>query len=216
MRFWFREWLRVGAVISIAGGLLWLLMERDVGQAALLRSTLWALVVWVVSTVVWVGLQYGQWHEADRLMRHRGFAPAFFGMVLVALVAGCAGPSAGPFMPTPAASSSDLTGTWNGVFWWLGGTYWEDEGTLLLQIKEDRTFTVTMTPTAAANNIAKVSRWSGTVSQSGRRVVFHLSKGTWPAWSSLTRSGDTMYGVADDPATGADVQISFERGGRGA
>ena len=65
MRFWFREWLRVGAVISIAGGLLWLLLERDVSQAALLRSTLWALVVWVVSTVGWVGLQYGQWHAAD-------------------------------------------------------------------------------------------------------------------------------------------------------
>lgn len=48
---------------------------------------------------------------------------------------------------------------------------------------------MTMTPTAAANNIAKVSSWSGTGSQSG---------------------------VADDPATGADVQISLERGGRGA
>lgn len=65
MRLWFREWLRVGAVISIAAGLLWLLMERDIGQAALLRSTLWALVVWVVSSVAWIGLQYGQWHEAD-------------------------------------------------------------------------------------------------------------------------------------------------------
>ena len=62
MRLWFEEWLRVGVVISIAAGLLWLLMERDVGQAA---SALWALVVWVVSSVVWIGLQYGQWHEAD-------------------------------------------------------------------------------------------------------------------------------------------------------
>jgi len=40
-------------------------MERDVGQAALLRSTLWALAVWAVSGVVWIGLQYGQWHEVD-------------------------------------------------------------------------------------------------------------------------------------------------------
>lgn len=149
-------------------------------------------------------------------MRQRRFALAFLGVVLVALMAGCAGPSAGPLMSTPAASTSDLNGTWNGVFGWLGGTYWEDEGTLRLQIKEDGTFTVTMTPTAAANNIAKVSSRSGTVSQSGRRVVFHLSKGTWFAWSSLTRSGDTMYGVADDPATGADIEISFVRGGRGA
>ena len=44
-----------------------------------------------------------------------------------------------------------------------------------------------MTPTAAANNIAKATSWSGTVSQSG-----------------------------NNPSTGADIQISFERGGRGA
>lgn len=99
------------------------------------------------------------------------------------------------------------------MFWWLGGNYWEDEGTLLLQIKEDGTFTVTMTPTPAANNIAKPTSWSGTVSQSGRLVVFHLSKGAWPAWSSLARSGDALYGVANDPATGADIQVSFARAG---
>ncbi len=65
MRLWLKEWLPVGAVIAIAGGLLWLLVEHDVGRAALLRSTLWALAVWAVSGVVWIGLQYGQWHEAD-------------------------------------------------------------------------------------------------------------------------------------------------------
>jgi len=65
VRLWLKEWLPVGAVIAIAGGLLWLLVERDVGRAALLRSTLWALVVWAVSGVAWIGLQYGQWREAD-------------------------------------------------------------------------------------------------------------------------------------------------------
>lgn len=130
----------------------------------------------------------------------REFAPAFLGVVLVALIAGCAGPSSGPSMSMPAAYTRDLTGTWDGVFWWLGGNYWEDEGRLLLQIREDGTFTVTMTPTAAANNIAKATSWSGTVSQSGR----------------LTRSGDTMYGDGNNPSTGADIQISFERGRRGA
>jgi hypothetical protein len=65
VRLWLKEWLPVGAVIAIAGGLLWLLVERDVGRAALLRSTLWALVVWAVSGVVWIGLQYAQWREAD-------------------------------------------------------------------------------------------------------------------------------------------------------
>jgi hypothetical protein len=149
-------------------------------------------------------------------MWHRTVGPALFGVVLVALIAGCAGPSAGPSMLTPAASTADLVGTWNGLFWWLGGNYREDEGTLLLQIKEDGTFTVTMRPTPAANNIAKPTSWSGTVSQSGGRVVFHLSNGVWPAWSSLarSRSGDTLYGDANDPATGADIQITFVRAGR--
>ena len=149
-------------------------------------------------------------------MRKRTVVPALIGVVLGALIAGCAGPSAGPSMSTPAASIGDLTGTWDGVFWWLGGNYWEDEGTLLLQIKEDGTFAVTMRPAPAANNIAKASSWSGTVSQSGGRVVFHLSKGAWPAWASLARSGDTLYGVAKDPATGADIEISFVRAGREA
>ena len=31
---WFREWLRVGAVIACLGSLLWLLAERDVTAAA--------------------------------------------------------------------------------------------------------------------------------------------------------------------------------------
>ena len=65
MRLWLKEWLRIGAVIAIAAGLLWLLVERDVGRAALLRSTAWALVVWAVCGVVRIGLQYGQWHEVE-------------------------------------------------------------------------------------------------------------------------------------------------------
>ena len=64
MWFWLKEGLRAGAIIALAGGLIWLLLEHDVGRAALLRSTLWALVVWAVSGVIWIGLQYGQWHEA--------------------------------------------------------------------------------------------------------------------------------------------------------
>ena len=140
------------------------------------------------------------------MWQHR-FASMLTAVALVAL-AGCAGPNVGPSMSGPATSARELAGTWNGVFWWIGGGYYEDEGTLLLQIKEDGTFTVTMTPTPAANNIAKASSWSGTVSQSGRFVVFHTSQGPW---DSLVRSGDTLYGVANDPATGADIEIKFRR-----
>ena len=63
---------------------------------------------------------------------------------------------------------------------------------------------------------AKASNWSGTVSQSGRRVVFRVAKGSRSAWSSLARSGDTLYGVANNPATGANIEIKLERANRGS
>ena len=145
----------------------------------------------------------------------RKFASGLIAVALVVVIAGCTGSGVGSSPSGPATSANDLAGTWHGLFWWLGGSYWADEGTLLLQIKADGTFTVTMTPTAAANNLAKASSWSGTVSQSGRHVVFHISKGPLPAWSSLARSGDTLYGVAKNPATGADIEIQFRRAGTG-
>ena len=57
---------RAGAVIAIAGGLLWLLLERDVGQGALFRGVLWALMVWAVCGLTWIGSQCGRWYEAER------------------------------------------------------------------------------------------------------------------------------------------------------
>lgn len=63
MRLWLREWLRVGPAVAIAGGLLWLLAEGDLDQGALLRSALWALVVWAACGLVWMGLQYSRWDE---------------------------------------------------------------------------------------------------------------------------------------------------------
>ena len=40
------------------------------------------------------------------------------------------------------------------------------------------------------------------MAERGRLVVFSQGR-----WSSLVRSGDTMYGVANDPTTGADVVV---------
>ena len=150
-------------------------------------------------------------------MPKRTFASGLTAVVLVALVAGCAGPTADSAGAQPAAFDESLVGTWNGLFWWMGGVLYEDEGTMLLQIKEDGSFTVSMKPTGAANNIAKASSWSGTVSQRGGLVVFHVAKSTFPpAFSSLTRSGsDGLYGIANDPATGGDIGIKFERADRG-
>ena len=146
----------------------------------------------------------------------RKFASGAIAVALVVVIVGCTGPGVGSSPSGPATPANDLAGTWHGLFWWLGGTYWEDEGRLRLQIREDGTFTLTMTPTGAANNIAKAASWSGTVSQRGARVVFHVVKGPLPAWSSLARSGDTLYGVAKNPATGADIEIELERARGGA
>jgi hypothetical protein len=63
MRLWLREWLRVGPVIAIAAALLWLLTEGELGEGALLRSALWALVVWGACGLVWIGLDYGRWDD---------------------------------------------------------------------------------------------------------------------------------------------------------
>jgi hypothetical protein len=149
-------------------------------------------------------------------MNTRRFGVGLVTVVLVALIGGCARPNMGPSMTPPTAAAGDLAGTWNGMFWALGGFYYPIEGTLRLQITEDGRFTVAMTPTAAANNIAKASSWSGTIGRRGPYVLFQLSKGQWPAWSSLTRSGDTLYGVANDPATGSAIGIKLERTDRGA
>ncbi|HKW90402.1 MAG TPA: hypothetical protein VJX92_00805 [Methylomirabilota bacterium] len=135
-------------------------------------------------------------------------------VALLALVAGCAGSGAGSFAPDPAAAlvpASDLAGTWHGEYWWLGGSYWADEGVWSLQIAKDGSFTLTITPTAASNNLAKPSSWSGTVVSGGNRVQLRTSRGLW---FTLARSGETLYGVANDPVTEADIEIKLDRTGR--
>ena len=146
-------------------------------------------------------------------MRQRPFALVFTMLVVVALIAGCAGPIVGSAAVTPAAFDEHLVGTWNGMFWALGEFYYPVEGLMALQIRPDRSFTVTVTPTAAANNIAKAGSWSGTVSEEHGLVVLHATKGAFPVFSSLKRSrAGELYGVANDPASGGgDIAFKFER-----
>jgi len=118
-------------------------------------------------------------------MRQRMLASALIAVALTALIAGCAGPTVGSPTVTPAAFDEQLVGTWNGQFWALGEFYYPIEGLMVLQIREDRSFTVTVTPTGAANNIAKPGSWSGTVSQEHGRVVLHAKKEAFPVFSSL-------------------------------
>jgi len=134
-------------------------------------------------------------------------------LVVVALIAGCAGPTVESAALRPAAFDEHLVGTWNGMFWALGEFYYPIEGIMVLQIREDRSFTVTVAPTAAANNIAKAGSWSGTVSEKHGLVVLHATKGAFPVFSSLKRSRNgELYGVANDPASGGgDIEFKFEK-----
>jgi hypothetical protein len=116
---------------------------------------------------------------------------------------GCAGPSttaktAGP-RTVAAAEASDLTGTWHGLYAWPGGTYWSDDATGTLQINPDGTFTARVIPSPGANDLAKASTWSGTV---------EVTKG--PS-VSLTRKGDRLYGITQDPIVEVPVTISLQR-----
>jgi len=153
-------------------------------------------------------------------MLQRSFAALVPAVGLVALVAGCAGPSAsissdasGP-VATALAPASELAGTWRGSFGQVGASQWLDEGDCILQIKEDGTFTATVRPSkAGTNNLAKASTWSGTVVMSGNRVTLRSSQ---EAWVTLIRSGSTLYGVAENPLVEAAIMMRFEQvGSRG-
>jgi hypothetical protein len=135
---------------------------------------------------------------------------------LAALVAGCVGPSAsissgasGP-VATALAPDSELAGTWRGSFGQVSAFQYLDEGECILQIKEDGTFTATCRPSKGTNNLAKTSTWSGTVVISRNRVTLRSSQ---EAWLTLIRSGNTLYGVAEDPLVEATIMMRFEREG---
>jgi len=150
-------------------------------------------------------------------MLQRTFAAWLLRVALVALVAGCAGPSAsissgasGP-VATALAPASELAGTWRGSFGRVSSDYYTDEAECIIQIKEDRTFTAVCRPSkAGTNNLAKASTWSGTVVIGRNRVTLRSSQ---EAWVTLMRSGNTLYGVAEDPLVEGTIMMKFEREG---
>jgi hypothetical protein len=136
---------------------------------------------------------------------------------LVALVAGCAGPSANTASdtsgPIAAAHSpaSDFTGTWRGSFTQVGAVLYTDDADVVLQIKEDGTFITRVTRSkAGTNNLAKAGTWSGTVVQSGNWITLRSSQGPW---LTLVRSGNILYAVAEDPIVEATIMLTLEREG---
>jgi hypothetical protein len=138
-------------------------------------------------------------------MNHR-MLPAVV-LVVVALMAGCAGPGV-------LARSSDLTGTWHGTLGQVSADQYIDEALITLEIRDDGTFSATVTPNRGANNLAKASKWSGTVVTKGNRVTLRNTEGPW-TWVTLARSrnGDVLYGVANDPAAEVNVMLKFDRDG---
>ena len=150
-------------------------------------------------------------------MLQRRFAVLVPSAGLVALVAGCVGPSAslnsGASSPVASALApvSELAGTWRGSFGQVSAIFYMDEGDCTLQIKEDGTFTAACRPSkGGTNNLAKASTWSGTVVTSRNRVTLRSSQ---EAWVTLIRSGNTLYGVAKDPLVEATIMMNLEREG---
>lgn len=137
-------------------------------------------------------------------------------VVLAALVAaGCAGPGAlarsGDAVIATANQPGDLGGTWQGSFGWPGGSYWPDDANCTVRINGDGTFTATVVPAPGANNLAKRSKWSGTVGRDGDLVEFRVAQGPTV---TLRHLGERLYGVARDPAVGVPVVLELERASR--
>ena len=133
-------------------------------------------------------------------------------VVMVWLVAGCAGLGEFSAATSPAALSavSELQGTWTGTSGWVCDSFYIGESIFTLHIREDGTFTALVTPNGGANNLAKRSTLSGTVVANGSRVTLQNTEGPW-TWLTLVRSGNTLYGVAVDQAFEGNVMLRLDR-----
>jgi len=140
-------------------------------------------------------------------MKRGMLAVSVLGLALVVVMAGCV--TSG--LP---AQSSDLVGTWRGTLGEVAANQYEDEAVIALRIENDGTFSATVTPNRGANNLAKTSKWSGTVVTRGHRVTLRNTEGPWPSLTLVrTRDGNVLYGVANDPASEENVMLKFERDG---
>jgi hypothetical protein len=150
-------------------------------------------------------------------MRNGRVATVLAGVALVALVAGCARPTAGGWVSDTIAAAltpvSELSGIWRGTIGQVAGHQYENEARITLRIEEDGAFSATVTPNGGTNNLAKASTLAGTVVTRGNRVTLRNSEGPW-SWVTLVRSGNTLYGVAVDPAPEEHVMLKVERDDR--
>lgn len=147
-------------------------------------------------------------------MVYRTFVAGLFTTVL-AFGAGCAGPASRIPVTSPAnlTEVSGLAGNWSGDFGQVGGTLYEAEGRMTLQIHEDGTFTGKITPNGGTNNLTKAAPLKGTVIADENRVVLQNSEGPWSTLTLERRGDDTLYGPAFDPGSQQNVMLDLERDG---
>ena len=128
-------------------------------------------------------------------------------VAVIVLASGCAGRGAeiGSALPRPegpaAANGADLTGTWRGSFGQVmtGDSGWI-RGDVVTQINADGTYKTTWTTQlVAGSSRGGKLEMTGTVATNGSRVMFNDSRSN--ARMTLTRDGDTLYGVTIDPGT---------------
>jgi hypothetical protein len=148
-------------------------------------------------------------------MLHRTLVAGLSTAAVLTLAAGCAGEGGISSAADPAASvaASDVAGKWNGTIGWVAASQYEGESTMDLEIREDGTFTASVTPNRGTNNYAHASTLSGTVVATRNRVTLRNSQGPWTSLT-LVRAGNTLYGVAADPASEENVMLKLDRDAR--
>ena len=138
-------------------------------------------------------------------------------IALIALAAGCATQRSHAVASRTVSDASrstiphELVGTWHGTFRPTGGADGGGghgmAGDMMLEIKDDGTYTLMSTRRGRADAAGAVSKDSGVVAANGRTVTLKSSKGQW---ISLMHDGDALYGVSQR-GTGYTIQISVER-----
>jgi hypothetical protein len=117
---------------------------------------------------------------------------SLFGVIaLIALLGACAG-------PMTQGESGGLSGMWHGSFVHPGADYTSPSNpTLTLRVNDDSTYTLKWGARAET---------TGTIAAQGNRVVLNDSSGTQ---ITLMHSGDTLYAVMKDTATGRAATMNL-------
>jgi len=116
-----------------------------------------------------------------------------FSVAVTLFVAACAG-------PVTQAGPGGLPGVWQGSFYHPGADYTSpSKADLTLRINPDSTYTLKW---------GSRSETTGTIADQGDRVVLNDSSGTR---ITLMHSGDTVYGMVKDTATGRAATMSLAK-----